>query len=262
MSSELYSLYQASKGKNLKDSFIEDSFDIMLEKEKELKPYIGNLVISDKASDLYGEYSLKNHDVTIYKQNVPETDSSHLLALQILRIELEHARNLKTFWEGKKDIETTVIDCSLRDYAQVEGVHRFPQLTPLDLLSYTYHKKENYEINPEYRLASIRSWKYLVNFFKNLRTSANPKDLYAARVMLYEAYKRGYRDNRYGLDVPTYEFLIKTRLFDDYYWLKSRVEKEDYSFDTRLLYGLPISEYEYNHKIRGKVKLPNRRSNM
>ena len=256
MSSELYSLYQSQKGKKLTDPFIEDSFQIMLEQEPSLQPYIRNLEIISNDSEVYGAYSLRTQDVSINKQIIPNTDNAHLIALQILRVELEHARNYKTFCEGKKDIETTVIDTTLRDYAQIEGLKRYKELSPFDLISYTLHKKENYESNPEQRLASIRSWKYFVNFFKNQRTSSNPDDLYTARMMLFEAYRRGYKVNRYGLDAPTYEFLINTRLFDDFYWLKNRVEKEDYSYDTRLTYGLPISQYEYYKGIKEKVKLP------
>ncbi len=133
--------------------------------------------------------------------------------------------------------------------------HKIDKIPNLDHLSDFFlriNTKANYETDPGERLAEIKAWKYMVNLLKNQRTS---DDLLKARTMLYASYIRGYKDNRYYLDPPTYEFLLKTGMFYPFNWLKNRVEKKDYSFETRITYGLPITKEEYDEKVLQKVKL-------
>ena len=44
-------------------------------------------------------------------------------------------------------------------------------------------------------------------------------------------------------------------MFHNHYWLKNRVEKENYSFDTRITYGLPITYKEFDKGISHKTKV-------
>ena len=111
---------------------------------------------------------------------------------------------------------------------------------------------QNYETNPGERLAEIRAWKFLVQLLKNQRIST---DLLISRTCLYYSYIRGYHDNRYYLECPTYQFLMNTKMFYEYYWLNQKIKNKDYCFETRLMYGLPITEKEYQEKILQKVKL-------
>ena len=39
-------------------------------------------------------------------------------------------------------------------------------------------------------------------------------------------------------------------------YLIDRINQKNYSFDTRILYGLPVRREEYDEKILQKVKLP------
>ena len=112
-------------------------------------------------------------------------------------------------------------------------------------------------VDPEERLSEIKAWKYLVNLLKNQRTTP---DLLTARSNLYYAYVRGYKDNGYYIDAPTYQYLLKMGMYHQYYLFKRRVEEEkDYSFETRLTYGLPLnSSTEYDKKILEKVRLRKR----
>ena len=137
---------------------------------------------------------------------------------------------------------------------------------PIKNLGYDYYDKDdfyilmgrlkkasNYLIDPGERLADIRAWKYIVNLLKNQRTS---DDLLVARSMLYYSYIRGYQHNRYYLDAPTYLYLIKMGMYHQYYLFKKRVEEQkNYSFETRLTYGLPLTEKEYDKSILRKVRL-------
>ena len=65
----------------------------------------------------------------------------------------------------------------------------------------------------------------------------------------------GYQDNRYYLDCPTYRFLFETNQLNDLKQLKQRIDNQNYSFETRLLYGLPLTYEEYNDDILTKTKL-------
>ena len=118
---------------------------------------------------------------------------------------------------------------------------------------YTGRKEEHYLIDPEERMTSIKSWKYLVNLLKNQRTT---QDLLDARINLYLSYIRGYESNGWYLNPPTYEFLLKMGMYHEYYLFKKTVEQQQYVFNTRLMYGLPlIDDQEYDKKILQKVRL-------
>ena len=44
-------------------------------------------------------------------------------------------------------------------------------------------------------------------------------------------------------------------MLHEFYWLKNRIEDKDYCFQTRLMYGLPLTTEEYQEKTLQKVKL-------
>ena len=115
-----------------------------------------------------------------------------------------------------------------------------------------YDTKLCYETDPGERIADIKACKYIVNLLKNQN---NTDELLIARGMLYYAYTRGYKDNGYYLDPPTYDFLLKTGMYREHYWLKNRVNAKDYCFDTRITYGLPVTYTEYKRGISEKTKV-------
>ena len=116
--------------------------------------------------------------------------------------------------------------------------------------------KANKKISPDERIAEIQAWKYVVNLIKNKRRT---DDLLYARSMLYYAYTDGYNNNGYYLESPTLEFLIRTDLVDEYCYIKRRMERENYTFDTRLTTGLPVTQEEYDKGILQKVRLQKRK---
>ena len=73
--------------------------------------------------------------------------------------------------------------------------------------------------------------------------------------MLYYSYIRGYKDNGYYLNAPTYEYLLELGLYREYKILKERVEKNNYSLETRLLNGLPIKYKEYDKGVLRMTRL-------
>lgn len=253
--STLYKLYKEQKTKELSNQFIEDAFQEMIKNEKELLPYITGFEVCEERGNLLGGYSNYQRKIEIYKKNIESQISdvnTNLIALEVIRHEMEHARNLKKLEEDRKDIESLVIKYSLKDYAIEKGLD-FPSFyTPFELWMLPYRIKENYEVNPGERLAEIKATKYLVNLLKNERSS---EDLLHARSMLYYSFIRGYKNNRYYLDAPTYQFLLKTDMLHELKWLINRVNKNNYSFETRLTYGLPVTSQEYQRDILQKVKL-------
>lgn len=253
MSDKMYELYQEYKGDSLTDEFIDQAFDIMMRDELDLIPYIQDFKIRKFSDKLLGVYSNEDRSIHINREAIARQKiNPQLLALHVLRHELEHARNLKTLYEGKKDLESTLIYYSLRAYAMEHGIDYEPNLDNLNETFLAFSTKLCYETDPGERIADIKACKYIVNLLKNQRDS---NELLIARGMLYYAYTRGYKDNGFYLDPPAYEFLLKTGMFHDHYWLKNRVEKKDYCYDTRITYGLPVTYSEYDKGVINKVKL-------
>ena len=256
MKDTLYKLYKSEKDKELDNQFISDAYTIFMERERNLSPYVKNFEISEEASNCYGAYSNENRKLIVYKNNIKKVEEKNinpnLIALQVLRHELEHARNLKTLYEGRSDIESLIVSYSLQDYALDHGMIPLSTYNDFDRILLRYEIEANYEIDPGERIADIKAWKYLVNLLKNQRIS---EDLLTARSMLYYAYIRGYKDNRYYLDAPTFQFLLNANMLHAFNSLKTRIDEQNYTFEKRLMYGLPLTYHEYDSKILQKVKL-------
>ena len=252
MSDKVYELYKENE---LDNKFIEDAFNLMLEKDKELVPYITDFRVIDNPNAPISSYSNEDRWIKVNKKIIEDLPiESKILALKTIRKELEHARSLKSLYDGHCDIESLINYYSLRSYAIKNGMDsNIERLNPTFL---EIDAKINFLVNPAERLVEIKAWKYMVNLLKNQRTT---DDLLCARTMLYHSYTRGYQDNRYYLDAPTMTFLLKSGMFFQYNLLKNRIDKKDYSFDTRLTYGLPLTYPEYEDDILKKVKLRKRR---
>lgn len=257
MNSELYKLLMESR--ELDDDFINKAFEIIMKDEKALESFILDFQL-DNGSNNYGEYHNDKREIVINKERILESNdikNKKILALEVLRHEIEHARNLQRFHEFRDDIESRIVRYSLRDYAIEHGYEKINTFDEVDPFYISLRKRENYLINPGERLADIKAWKYIVNLLKNQRTS---NDLLEARIGLYYAYLRGYKDNGWYLNPPTYEYLLKMGLYHEYYLFKKRVEEKQYVFESRLMYGLPLIEgEEYDKKILQKVRLQKRK---
>ena len=257
MADKVYQLYQENKEKELENRFIYDVFEVMVEKEPELKFFLTDIVIRLNDDKALGRYETAGRFIRINKELIKKQPviNHNFLAIEVIRHELEHARNLKTLYNGKEDIESLIIYFSLRDYAIKHGLDYYPSLDPFDeekLNTFRKLVKENYKTNPEERMVEIKAWKYMVNMLKNQRIS---KDLLYARKGLFYSLARGYEFNGYYYEPPAYEFLLKIGMIDHLKSLKQKVKEKEYCLDTRLMYGLPITQREYDHKIIEKVKL-------
>ena len=260
MNKELYALLKEYKSKELDNDFINKSFELMMKERKELIPYIKKMEIKKMPDNYLGSYSDEERIIRVDKEKMIEEETTvknkKILAMQILRHELEHAKQLRNLYQGKDDIESAIIRYSLKEYAIRNGLVRPWEYEARELNMMSMKKRENYAIDPGERLAEINAWKFIVNLIKNQKYT---EDLLTARSMLYYSYSRGYEDNEYYLDPPTYEYLLNLGLYHDYYLLKKRVKKKDYSYETRLTYGLPLTYEEYEKDILKKVKLRKRK---
>ena len=251
--SDLYELYLSYRNSDIDDEFIIKAFDYIMENEQDLWPYVRDFSISTDDKPSFGLYSNEKKVITINKKRINENEiiAKNTLGISVIKHEIEHAKSLKKLEELKDDIETKAIFYSLRSYAIASGLDS-TKMDSMDLVMLALNTKSNHDIDPGERIAYIKAWKYVVNLLKNQNKT---KDLLDARTMLYSSYVRGYNDNRYYLDCPTYSFLFETNQLQDLKLLRKRVAKENYSFDTRLLYGLPITYKEYNTDIFIKSRL-------
>ena len=259
MNSELYKLLMTYDG--LDDEFINRAFEIIMEDEEELEDFIKDFDIVNDNEDVMGSYYFNDRRIVVNKDSIltgrNDIRNKKLLALKVLRHEIEHARNLKTLYEGRDDIESVIVRYGLENYARCNGLYPFTSFSQLDPFLAAFRRIENYPLNPGDRIANIRAWKYMVNLLKNQRKT---EDLLTARANLYFAYTQGYNSNGWYLNPPTYEYLLNMRMMDEYRYLKKRVEEKQYVFGTRLQYGLPLIDgKEYDQKILQKVKLQKRK---
>lgn len=259
--SKMYDLYMEYKDKEVDDNFIEQATQYILDKEKGLVPYVKNVNI-EKDGDVtrpLGEYDNEKKEIMVNLGNIKDLHNNTLFnhqalaTLQILRHEIEHANNLKKLYEYRDTIERLLIEFSLIDFCAEHNLlmHGYYNFDNKNDLLYVGNKMVNYELDPGERIADIRAWKYMVNLLKNQRTS---DELLLCREFLYNAYCRGYNNNGYYIESPTYNYLIYLNQIPDYFYLKSRVENKDYIVDSRLFGGLPLRNSEFDSEIVKRAK--------
>ncbi len=273
MANGVYKLFMNYQGREVDDSFTNQAFEMMMEDEKSLGPHVKGLKIEEDEGKNIAEYNWGDKVIRIYKPNFIKyknevMPNKELQMLRVLKHEIEHARNYSRMLEQKQDIESTIIRYSLAGFPTGTELDKMDPREALEIMLRWGKKKENYTIDPEERLADIRAAQYLVNLLKSQNKTP---ELLMARKFLFYSLIRGYRDNGYYLDPPTYQFLLKMSMYHDYYLLKKRVEgmpdtfaseeekvappREKYVFETRLTYGLPISQQEFAEEIPNRVKL-------
>ncbi|MEE3343782.1 MAG: hypothetical protein VZS44_06810 [Bacilli bacterium] len=254
MYKELYALLRLYQDKELDDEFINKAFDIMMKYEN-LDNYINDIILVDDINNSLGSYHNEDHIIKINKNKINNEElilNKKLVVLQVLRYGFEHAKNLQRIYERNNDIETKVVRYSLIEYAIKHNLYYGFGLDKVDPLLLRTNYIMNYDIDPAGRIVGIKSWKFMVNLLKNQRCT---NDLLMARSMLYYSYIKGYKDNGFYLEAPTYNYLLMSGLYHEYYLLKKQFDKSKYSLDTRLLCGLPISYEEYNESTLAKARL-------
>ena len=262
MDKELYRLVN-SDGVKLDENFLNHVFEIIISNEKGLDDFISDFIINNNI-DAFGTYSNQDRIISINQEKLLTNETGVLgkglnkkiYAIHVIRHEIEHAKSLMRLYEGRDDIESLIVRYSLVDYIKKNHLNLGISIKETDDLWLRFKKFENYEVDPGERLADIRASKFIVNLLKN---HGKTNDLLLARSMLYYSYIRGYKDNRYYLDAPTFTYLINMGMFHEYYFLKKRVDEKDYSLDTRVIFGLPITYEEKDRILLKKAKLQRKR---
>ena len=241
---------------DLDEAYISKAFDMMMDKEKGLEDYARAVRVVSEESDCLADYDCDTGLIHVYLNKILEdksiTRNKKILTFEALRHEMEHARNIARLYQCRSDIESVVLRASLKKYAIEKGIDVSRTLDKIDPQYYSFKKKENYDVDPDERLAEIMGWKYIVNLLKNQRSSY---DLRSARVMLYLSYIKGYNHNRYYLEAPTYQYLLNTGLYHQLYLLRKRVAEQDYCLETRLRCGLPIRPVEFSSDVKKLTKV-------
>lgn len=223
----------------LDKKFICDVLDIMISHD-DLEEYVRGLSFVE--SELLGSYDNHTGIVKINIDGLSSGDRTNyvkkLNSLLILRHEIEHAKNFRTF-NTSNGIEATVLGYSLiRTSASIEG-----------------HKESIYEVNPNERIADIRTFKFMVNLLKNRR---NTPELNTSRENLYQSYIRGYLDMGGIIKPPTYRFLLQSGRIREYmYFVGFLGERPKYSLNTRVMCGLRITKEEKDQVLLLKSGLKN-----
>ena len=250
---EEYRLLKHYDRKKLDSNFFESYLTLLLNKEPELKDYVKDIIVENKicSDNRMGSYNCKEKLIRIYLPSIrvgikyKDTNLINIIALEILRHEFSHAESYHLIDERKSDIKSYILRYANLQYSIDNGLLLNYYNTDL----YNLKRKDNYLINPMERIAEIDSWKYIINIIKN---DHNTEELLYARVSLYYSLIRGYNDNNIFINCPTYDFLLNTGLLKDYKYLKNIVEDKNYSFDTRIENGLPITYDELNEKTYKK----------
>ncbi len=237
------------------ESFLNEVFELLLKEDEDLKRYISDFK-SDYTISTLGAYNNKNKTIMVNPfviQSVASAIgcSSKTQALGTIKHEMEHASNLRRLYEGGNDIESLIVRYSLVDYMVANNI-RYGLFVEDDANYLALKRMENYKYDPGERLANIKAERYIVNLLKNQRRT---KELLAAKSKLYFTYERGYEDNGVYLDAPTYTFLLNMGMLREFYLLKKRVDQNQYSFDTRVLLGLPLTYDEKENEILRRMKL-------
>ena len=119
MSDRVYELYQYNVGEELTESFLQDAFDELLAQEPELKDYAQDFRVGYASKDL-GNYVFEDRLIKVSKPLIIKKcpQNPHLLGIEVIRHELEHARDLQTLEQRRKDIES-LSDSSLNNILEV-----------------------------------------------------------------------------------------------------------------------------------------------
>ena len=248
-------LLKMNKDNELSEQFIQSAFDIMVENEPGLFEYLSGIKI-DNEIDSEGNYDTNSKIISINSEAISSLGMDDifkiLVCIYIVKHEIEHAKNMQRLDEGRVDIESIVIRYSLADYIKLNNLDHEMRFENVDPLLFNIRREHNYDIDPGERIADIKAWKFMVNLLKNRRNSI---ELSIARESLYHSYIRGYHDNRYYLDAPTYTYLLNMEMYFEYSMLKQTVDMNNYSLDTRVLCGLPITYQEQKLALAKKARI-------
>lgn len=257
MYKQIRELLKENEGKKFDNDFIFDAFNIMVQHDRPIMQYARTLTVGGERANVLASYNRERRIITVNKNEIikhsKDDYSMRLNTLNSLRHELEHAYTLKKLYQFKHDIESEVTILSNIDYIISE---KLPIAVQLDNVEYDdlvdgKENEANYLVAPDERIASIRAARFMRNLLMYKKDSP---ELKIAKDQLFMGYMRGYLDNGFYLDPPTYTYLLNLRLLSEYKKIKYLADNSNYSLETRATFGLPIS-YDEVKGISKMLKL-------
>ena len=208
---------------------------------------IDNLI---KYNNKYKEYL--SHEEDIFYKN--------LLFVHIILHELEHANQQKIILE-QKGIEADILKLRYKNSSVIVDDEMVRKMKKLGLSMNSFaayalgaQKKyeESYEFAPEERLAEIKSYKQIINIIRPISKKLTRLST-IEEIKLLSSYLRGYEQTE--ISSPTIKYftncgqvggLKRFNWYNDDNQICLNKCSSIYSLHDKMLYGLPISEYEYN----------------
>lgn len=219
-------------------------------KELHLENYINTVTILDFYDDNHSSKGKidKNNNLFIYREGIKSdisktlqketylSDFEKLICKIILYIktilhELEHVKQNKLLIEDKQNnsIETLILRA-----AKAKEENGFANMSNIGYKMY-------YDLHPSERLAEITAYRSIVKILEAFGNNIENLTTFFKKRAIYEelVYYVRYPD-------PTIKYLSFFGNQDTLETLKQRISTGDISLSDRLLYGLEISEEEYN----------------
>ena len=235
MQKKITTLVNENIGKALTEDFILDAFDIMRSEESDLSDQLKMIHVNRCVKGSYGRYYLNKGLIVINIDEILSDESYNdktLLALFVLRHEIEHARTVNKFCSGEDNFENALMLSCLRKGTDEIGEY-------IEAIG----NNNLYFVNPLERVADIRAYIYLAKMYKKIG------DIESENFVLDELSRyclSQYKVYEQDIECPTYRYLLGMQMYKNYSDLWSYLEECELTFDERILYGLPITMNEYN----------------
>lgn len=249
-------IYDKSKKNKILDEY--DIFNILvilLDEKTYLNDYLEDLYFDISSDNTLASYHAYTKRITIYSNTIDsmiekiEKDVKldyklsknlykNLTILQIILHELEHANQIRIL-NKEKNVESYLLCYST--------IIDYNKCVDADLL---------YNLNPEERLADIKSYDEVINIYNLLEY--NDQELLK---LLEKDYNnkllKAFNFKNNNISSPTIKFFKladKLYILDYFDWYDDNQElmyqnsKKLYDLDERLLYGFPVKKEEYLNK--------------
>lgn len=262
MTKDLSKLLHKGNNFELTSSFMDDVIEIMKKEEKNLGEFITSINI-DYNFPISGCYSPYKRLIIINPNIISECAKGYCkeFFIKTLRHEIEHAKCLKKLYQNSSDLETCLLKAANLDYIKEMnlGIELVPDELSPERISFYSDKLyvQNHNLNPEERIVEVRALLYLLELVNN----TNDIDaITTVATNLFLTYQRGYEASNEGymMESPTYKYLLNMKMFYEQELIKKKFEDLNYSLEEKLLYGLPISFYEYGIRIGELTKIRER----
>lgn len=277
-------IFVYSKAGRFPDHYFLDKVVEAVVRARDLDGYVHNIAFTDEIDDknlaAYNFY--KKQILMNYKQFHNDWQENDLFGLltdstelafyhnigitQVILHELEHALQ----WKIADDTQNTTIEAKLIRVAQSFSI-MFNELEQSGEISHdlleAYEAKyrqlyeKNYKVNPVERMAQINSYRTIINTIEPIKSQIFKAYLFH-NILSWQAKTSGYESYLQEGLCPTQVYLTNMKreeiwrgfdFYDENLAVLLKKVSDEYSFDQRMLFGLPVSSGEYKMAKRTSV---------